>query len=59
MPSARQHLQRIGANDALPSMTVGLYARADVPLSPTAAVFADLLLEAGRRLAANGMGAGA
>lgn len=54
MPSARQYLRRLGADDDMSSMTVGLYTRADAPLSPAAAVFADLLVDAGRHLAANG-----
>jgi LysR family transcriptional regulator of abg operon len=50
-PYAHDHLQRIKIRDQIPAPLVGMYLRADAPLTPAAASMAQAIAAAGRRLA--------
>jgi hypothetical protein len=49
--SARDTLQQLSITDALPSVTAGIYTRADTPLTRAAAAMARAATAVGRRLA--------
>ncbi len=49
-PFARTILQEIAVKEALPALTIGLYTRADTPLTPVAAAMARAVSAALRRL---------
>ena len=50
LPQVAQAIQQIPIAERLPGMTVGLYTRADAPLTRPAAALARLLSEIGRRV---------
>jgi LysR family transcriptional regulator, regulator of abg operon len=50
-PYAQRHLQRITVREPLPSPLIGMYLRADAPLTPAAAAMAQAVATAARRLA--------
>ncbi|MBC5768455.1 LysR substrate-binding domain-containing protein [Ramlibacter albus] len=52
LPQSGKALQEIRIAERVPSMTTGLYMRADSPPTPPAAAMSKLLLEIGRGLAA-------
>jgi LysR family transcriptional regulator, regulator of abg operon len=50
-PSIPGAIQEMRIAERLPSLTVGIFARADTPLTPTAAALSKALVKAGRQLA--------
>lgn len=49
-PYAREHLQEIKVREKLPSFSVGLFYRADTPLTPAASAMARALVSTARQL---------
>ena len=49
-PYAREHLQEIKVRERLPSFSVGLFTRADTPLTPAASAMVKALLATAREL---------
>jgi DNA-binding transcriptional LysR family regulator len=49
-PYAQRYLQRIAVREALPAPVIGLYLRADAPLTPAASAMAQAVTATARRL---------
>jgi DNA-binding transcriptional LysR family regulator len=49
-PYAQRYLQRIAVREALPAPVIGLYQRADAPLTPAASAMAQAVTATARRL---------
>lgn len=52
-PSGVKHLQAIPVREALPAFTVGMYTRADVPLTPAASTLARAVITVARKLSSS------
>jgi len=52
LPNAGRSIQEITVSDRMATLTVGLYSRADAPLTPPAAALARLIVEVGRGMSA-------
>lgn len=54
-PLTRDFIQQIAVSDSMPSYTVGIFARADPPLTPLAAAMAKAAAAAARQLASRNL----
>lgn len=50
-PYAQKFLRRIEVAESIPGPVIGMYARADAPLTPAAAAMAQAVTAVARRLA--------